>query len=400
MSSNVRRGVIPRSTSGISEHLDEIYTIRGFFGDWAHLFRSRNVGFPKTWSSDDIMYMGADTNQLTPSDQKDPAGTPMELLHGEEVVISLSHRSQAMPWAEINSDFHQIRFYHRGEFRLDTELGRLDVTAGDFAVIPKGIVYRETPQHSEGNAVLIIETAEPIVLAEELWDAAGFTSFFVDYSSMKLPEPVGALDEVETEVRLKFRGETHKLTYDFDPCTDVIGWIGDPVLYSLNVWDIPGLGTSHGFLPPPAGAVLMARDKSFFFNVMSPKPFPNVPAPDGSFGAPAHMNDYEEVWLNHVAGDAPHTDGHLWRMPPSLPHPGIKRPPFYPPSDGPTERIHELKINFDCRAPLTWTEAAREAFMPDPQIGLYTSIAGTHIGVVPDEALRHAKGRAPAETTH
>ena len=240
--------------------------------------------------------------------------------------------------------------------------------------------------------MLIFETGEPIVLAEELWDNAGLASFFVDYSLMRLPEPVGEIANVETELRLKFRGQVHTLTYDFDPLTDVVGWVGDPVVYCLNVWDIPGLGSSHGFLPPPAGAVLMARDKSFFFNVMSPKPFPNVPAPDGSFGAPAHMNDYEEVWFNHVADQAPHTDGHLWRMPPSLPHPGIKRPPFYP--EGPVERINELKLNFDCSAALEWTDAAREALMPDPQIGLYTSMAGTHIGVVPEEATRHAKGKA------
>ncbi len=394
MSSNLRRGVIPRPSSGISEHLDEIYTQRGFFGPWVHLFRSRNVGFPKSTPSDEVMYYGADTNLLGPSDQSDPAGAPMELLHGDDVVVSLSRRSQPMPFAESNADFHQIRFYHRGEFLLDTELGRLEVGAGDFVVLPKGLIYRETPLQSEGNAVLIFETAEPVEPAEELWDNAGFASFFTDFSAMKLPEPVGEIANVETEVRLKYRKKIHSITYDFDPCTDVIGWMGDPVIFSLNVWDIPGLGSSHGFLPPPAGAVLMGRDKSFFFNVMSPKPFPNVPAPAGSFGAPAHLNDYEEVWFNHVAAGAPHTDGHIWRLPPTIPHPGIKRPPFYPPE--PVERIREMKINFDCRAALTWTEAAREAFMPDPQIGLYTSLAGTHIGVVPDEALKYAGGRSQA----
>jgi homogentisate 1,2-dioxygenase len=393
VSSNIRRGVIPRATTGISEHLDEIYTQHGFFGQWVHLFRSRNVGFPKTWSSDDVMYKGTDTTTLAPADQTDAAGSPMELLRGDGIVVSLSRRSQPMPFAELNADYHQIRFYHRGEFLIETELGRFEVEPGDFAVIPKGLVYRETPRQADGNAVLIFETAEPAEPAEELWDNAGFASFFTDYSAMKLPEPVGEVRNVETEVRLKFRGEIHTLTYDFDPCSDVIGWVGDPVVFSLNVWDIPGLGSSHGFLPPPSGAVLMGRDKSFFFNVMSPKPFPNVPAPDGSIGAPAHMNDYEEVWFNHVADAAPHTDGHLWRLPPSIPHPGIKRPPFYP--EGPVERIREMKINFDCRAGLTWTDAARKALMPDPQIGLYTSLAGTHIGVVPDEASRYAAGRLP-----
>ncbi|SFO50127.1 homogentisate 1,2-dioxygenase [Pseudonocardia ammonioxydans] len=392
MSSNVRRGVIPRSPTGISEHVDEIYTQQGFFGQWVHMFRSRNVGFPATWSSDDVMYNGVDTNELTPADLTDPEGSSTPLLYGDGIAISFSRRAQPMPFTEVNADFHQIRFYHRGEHLLETELGRLEVEAGDFVVVPKGLAYRDSPRRTEGNAVLIFETLEPVVPAEELWDGVGFTSFFTDFSAMKLPEPVGQIDNVETEVRLKFRGEVHRLTYDFDPCSDVVGWMGDPVMFSLNVWDIPGLGSSHGFLPPPAAAVLMSQDKSFFFNVMSPKPWPSAPEPNGSIGAPAHLNDYDEVWFNHVADAAPHTDGHLWRLPPSIPHPGIKRPPFTP--DGPVERPQELKLNFDCRSTLTWTEAGRKALMPDPQIGLYTSLAGTHIGVVPDEAVGYAAGRS------
>lgn len=374
----------------MSEHLDEIYTLGGFFGDWTHMFRLRNPAFPKSWSSPDIMYMGIDTGALTPSDETDAAGAPLTLLYGDDAVVSLSHRSQPMPFAEMDIDFHQIRFYQQGDFLLDTELGQLEVQPGDFVVVPKGLMYRETPRQSEGNVVVIFETREPIIGAEELWDSVGFTSFFIDYSGMKLPEPIGRAESVETEVRVKYKGDFQTLTYDFDPCSDVIGWLGDPVVYSLNVWDIPGLGSSHGFLPPPSAAVLMGRDKSFFFNVMSPKPFVHVPAPEGSFGAPGHMNDYDEVWFN-VASSAPETNGHMWRQPPTIPHPGAKRPPFFP-EEQPTERIRELKLNFDTRAPMTWTDAAQKAFLPDPRVSLYTSAMGTHIGAIPEEAKKFAAG--------
>jgi homogentisate 1,2-dioxygenase len=391
-SSNIRRGTIPRASSGISEHLDEIYTIKGFFGDWTHVFRARNVGFPTSWSSDDIMYMGADTNVLQPTDQDDPAGTPLELLKGDGIVVSISHRSEAPSYVENNGDYHQIRFYHRGEFLLETELGRLEMKEGDFVVIPRGIGYRETPKTRDGNAVLIFETEEPVSGTEMLWDNVGFTSFFVDYSAMKLPEPVGEVVNVDTEVRLKYLGKTHTLKYNFDPLTDVIGWFGDPVVYSLNVWDVPGLGTSHGFMPPPAGAVLMGENKSFFFNVLGPKPFAHVPAPDGSYGAPAHRNDYEEVWFKHVSESAPDTTGFVWRLPPSLPHPGIKRDPFYPEGQ-PTERIREMALNFDTRCALEWTDAAREVFLPDPEYTFYTNFAGTDVGLEPEESTGYAAGR-------
>ncbi len=388
MSSNIRRGHIPRNPNGVSEHLDEIFTIDGFFGDWAQIIRRRNPGFPTSWSSDDVMYMGTDTNAIAPADAD---GEPVTLLEGDGVAVSIAHRTKATAYAERNSDFHQIRFYHRGDVLLETELGSMEVTAGDFVVIPKGLVFRERP-HSSDNAVLIFETAAAVITAEEHWDSVGFAGHWIDFTAMKLPTPVEYDEDAantETEVRLKLRGETHSLVYDFDPCRDVVGWMGDPVIYALNVWDIPGLGSSHGFMPPPTGAVLMARDKSFVFNVMSPKPFPNVPAPDGSFGAPIHLNDYDEVWFNHAAAKAPDTDGHLWRLPPSIPHPGLKRPPAYP--ENPVERIWEVKLNFDTRALLTWTDAAREAFFADPQISIYTSLIGTHIGLVPEDAHQYVK---------
>jgi homogentisate 1,2-dioxygenase len=390
MASIVRKGIIPHAPTGIGPYLDELYTLRGFFGDWAQLYRTRNLAHPKSWTSDELMYNGADTAQLSPSDLTAARGAPLPLLTGDGIVVSLSRRSEPMPFAEKSADYHQIRFYHRGSALLETELGQLEVEPGDFVVIPKGLIYRETPRTTD-NAVIIFETEAVVTTAEALWDSVGFTSFFVDYSGMKLPEPAGAQSDadVETEVRVKIDGVYESMTYDFDPCRDVVGWMGDPVIYGLNVWAIPGAGTSHGFLPPPTGAVLLGDDKSFFFNVLSPKPYPNTPAPDGSYGAPAHLNDYDEVWFNHAAEHAPDTDGHLWRFPPTLPHPGLKRPPEYP--ENPVRQIRELKLNFDTRSRLSWTPEAKAAFIADPQVAVYTTFYGAHIGVVPEHALEYAK---------
>jgi len=388
MTSIIRQGTIPHHPTGVGPYLDELYTLKGFFGDWAQMYRTRNLAHPKSWSSDDLMYNGADTGALSPSDKDDPEGVPLPLLTGDGIVVLLSRRSEPMPFAEKNADRHQIRFYHRGAFQLETELGPLAVEEGDFVVIPKGIIFRETPQTTD-NAVVIFETDAVIRPAEELWDSVGLTSFFVDYSGMKIPAPSDGDSDGETAVRIKLDDEYHTMTYDFDPCRDVVGWTGDPIVYSLNVWAIPGMGTSHGFLPPPTGAVLLGEDKSFLFNVMSPKPFPTTPAPDGSYGAPAHLNDYDELWFNHAADRAPDSVGHLWRLPPTLPHPGLKRPPEYP--ENPVQHIHEVKLNFDTRSRLSWTAEAKEAFLADPQVAVYTSLYGAHIGVVPEQAMSYIK---------
>jgi homogentisate 1,2-dioxygenase len=392
MASNVRRGRVDRMPQGVDDLVDELYTVQGFFGPWAHIYRRRNLAHPKSWSADYMIYQGTDTNALAPTDAADPAGSPLTLLTGDGIEVSISHRRNPMPFAERNQDYHQIRFYHRGQFTLETELGSLSAGPGDFVVIPKGIIFRESPTTSD-NRVVIFEVAQPVISAmDELWDTVGFAGHFIDESRLELPEPEDADPAsvgVETTVRVKYGGVYETLVYDFDPCRDVVGWVGDPVVGKLNVWDIPGLGSSHGFMPPPTGAVFMARDKSFFFNVLSVKPFPNEPPPNGSYGPPGHQNDYEEVWFNHASENAPNTEGHLWLMPTSCPHPGLRRPPEYPPN--PVRKVRELKLNFDCTSILKWTDEVKQALMPDPQAAIYSSFYGAHIGMVPEDALQHVK---------
>jgi hypothetical protein len=87
MTTNIRRGNIPNAPSGVGPCLDEIYTQKGFFGDWSMVFRSQNIGHPVEWSNDDLMNLGADTNLLKPTDLTDPAGAPLPLLKGDGVEI-------------------------------------------------------------------------------------------------------------------------------------------------------------------------------------------------------------------------------------------------------------------------------------------------------------------------
>jgi homogentisate 1,2-dioxygenase len=390
MASITRKGQIPTTPQGYGDgtYVDEVFTLDGFFGDWAHIWRRRNPAVPKSWSDDRLIYGGLDTDGLEPMDRADPRGTPLPLLEGAGVAVSVSRRSASMPFAEKNVDFNQIRFYQRGRFRLETELGPIDVEPGDFVVIPKALMYREIAL-TDDNVVVIFEVERSIALAEKLQDQAGFGSLFIDYSTMELPDPE-AIDgrvDVETEVRVKFGGEYHFVTYDFDPLGDVVGWSGDPVLYKLNVWDIPSLGSSLGFTSPPSNAVLFAEDKSFFFNVLAAKPFPSEPAPRSSYGASSHLNDGDEVWLNHAASIAPETDGHLWLFPRTIAHPGLKVPPRYP--ENPPQVIREVKINFDTVARLSWTAEAKAALLPDPTTAVFTSFYGAHAGVAADEALEH-----------
>jgi homogentisate 1,2-dioxygenase len=386
MASNSRRGTIPYKTTGFGEYVDEVYSLKGFFGEWAHMYRRHNLAHPLRWSDPRLMYSGLDSGALSPSDASDPRGEPLRLLEGDGMSVSLSARSAAMPFSEKNVDFHQIRFYDRGSFVLETELGRLEVEPGDFVVIPRGLIYRENPRAADGNRVIIFESKATVQLAETLWDSVGYSSLFIDYSEMDLPEPdTGAAEPPpgdEHELRVYYDGECHSMLYDFDPCNDVIGWVGDPVIFKMNVWNVPTSGTTHGHLPPPSGAVLWGEERAFFFNVLSVPPVPTVPPPNGSFGAPSHLNDYDEVWLTHAFENAPHTEGHLWLLPRTLPHPGLKREAAPPP---PGRQIRSMRINFDTQVPLWWTKEAQEALFDDPIVAKYTSFFGLPLEAVPEK---------------
>jgi len=374
--------------TGLGDYVGQIYTIKGFLGDWVYIYRRRNTAHPRSVSNKELIYSGVDTNQLVPTDKSDARGVPMPLLKGDEAGVYLSKRSEPMPYVAKDVDGHQIRFYHKGRFILETELGKLNVSAGDFVVIPKGICYREIPLTSD-NAVLIFEVRETVLPAERMWDKAGFSGLFIDYSQMELPTPEDTNPSEETEVLVKYGDEYHSMTYDFDPCKDTIGWIGDPVVYKMSVWDIPGIGTTNGFLPPLNNAVLYGENYSFVFSVLRERPMPTVPAPKGSYGAPAHLNDYDEVWFNHVAELAPDTNGHLWLFPQTITHPGLKKPPEYPPN--PVREMQEMKLNFDVRCKLHWTSEALKAELPDTQLAVYTSFYGAHVSIAPAEVQKYYK---------
>lgn len=384
---SIRKGKIPYSPSGTGEYTEEIYSLKGFFGEWAHLYRRRNLAHPTRWSDERLMYSGLDSGALSAPDATDPRGEPLRLMEGEGHAVSLSQRAAAMPFAEKNVDANQIRFYHRGDFRLETELGPLEVAEGDFVVVPRGLIYRETPLAPEGNAVFVFETTAAIRPAKQMWDGVGYASLFIDYSEMEVPEPVDGEDiGDETEVRVRCDGELLTMAYDHDPCRDVVGWIGDPVLFKMSVWAVPGAGTSRGHLTPPAGCVLLGEDKEFFFNALAMQPFPNTPSPNGSIGPPSHLNDYDELWLTHRSQIAP--EDHLWLLPRTLPHPGFKMPTGYPPN--PVRELREMRINFDTATPLRWTEEARAALFDDPVVTQYTSF----MGLPPEAVPAHLRERS------
>jgi homogentisate 1,2-dioxygenase len=226
---------------------EEEHGRKGFYGKSAHLYHAHP---PTAW----IRFEGKlrphcfDLNKLQPSDLSDPCGSPVAFLGNSDVEISVSRRSEPMPFYYRNADGDELIFVHRGEGVVETDFGPLGFEKGDYIILPRAVTYRVVPG-TRDNFFLIIQSKtefdqpeKGLVGQHALYDPAVITT----------PEPAPRLDDTrEWEVRVKADGEISKLFYPFNPI-DVVGWKGDLTAWKLNIRDIRPLISPRVHLPPSA----------------------------------------------------------------------------------------------------------------------------------------------------
>ncbi len=103
---------------------EEEHGRKGFYGKVSHLYHTHP---PTGW----IRIEGKlrphcfDCNKLQPTDQRDPAGAPVAFLGNKNVKISVSRRSEPMPFYFRNADGDELLFVHRGSGAIETDFGPL-----------------------------------------------------------------------------------------------------------------------------------------------------------------------------------------------------------------------------------------------------------------------------------
>jgi homogentisate 1,2-dioxygenase len=123
---------------------EEEHGRRGFYGKSAHLYHTHP---PTGW----VRIEGKlrphcfDCNRLEPSGRNDARGGPITFLANNDVKISVSRRSAAMPFYYRNADGDELIFVHRGHGKIETDFGPLDYERGDYVVVPKAVTYRILP---------------------------------------------------------------------------------------------------------------------------------------------------------------------------------------------------------------------------------------------------------------
>ncbi len=193
----------------------------------------------------------------------------------------------------------EVLFVHHGKGVLHSVFGRLEYRAGDYIVIPRGVLYKLELQ-SDTNRFLVIESAGMVEPPNRYRNEFGQLLEHAPYSErdLRVPEfvePVNA--EGKFQFLLKLDRGIQEYTLAQNPF-DLVGWDGYYYPWIFNIRDFtPIVGKIHQ--PPPVHQTFQAN--GFVICSFCPRPFDfheeAIPAPYN------HSNvDSDEV-LYYVEGD-------------------------------------------------------------------------------------------------
>ena len=194
-----------------------------------------------------------------------------------------------------NSDGDELLFIHQGEAEFFCDYGHLQITEGDYLVIPRGTLWRiET---AATLSVLLIESTNTsyqlpdkgLLGTHAIFDPAVLDSPSIDQAF------ITQQTEEEWKIFVKRRGLLSTLTYPYNPL-DAVGWHGTLMPVRLNWRDIRPVMSHRYHIPPSAHTTFLS--KHFIVCTFTPRPLESDP---GALRVPFYHNndDYEEIIFYH-----------------------------------------------------------------------------------------------------
>ena len=154
----------------------------------------------------------------------------------------------------LNTDGEMLFVPEQNTIRLDTEFGRLIVTPGEIAVVPKGVRFALHLVDGPVRGYICENYGQPLTLPERGPIGANCLANARDFLY-----PVAAFEDRETpcEVIMKSRGRLFKAALDRSPL-DVVAWHGNyaPYKYDLKRFS-------------PVGAILFDHPDPSIFTVLT-----------------------------------------------------------------------------------------------------------------------------------
>ncbi len=283
----------------------------------------------------------------------DAISSRIPLFFNSDVVISKAHVKESMKSLYRNGNADEVLFIHTGSGTFKSNFGNMALTAGDYLVIPRGVIWQIDVK--EDMRILVTESSSPIETPTRYRNKFGQLLEHSPFSErdIRTPDFVGPVDDSPMDVEVKLRHGIQTYGYQHHPF-DIVGWDGYYFPYIFNINDfMPITGKIHQ--PPPVHQTFQAN--GFVICSFVPRPFDyhdqSIPAPY------AHSNVDSDEIIYYVEGNFMSRKGideqSISYHPMGLPH--GPQPGKIEESLGAKE-TNELAVMIDTFKPLNMTEAA------------------------------------------
>ena len=321
----------------------------GFDGPASHIYHPRP---PTAWDSVEGPLRPRAYNLNQVPEVSNPLLVP-PLLSSESLRLLYWRTSSSMSELTRNADGDDLLFLHRGEMQFYCDFGHIDVSRGNYLVIPRGTMWRmETSSLLE---VLILSTRglrfqvpdRGLLGRHALWDQG-----ILDVP--KLDDAFSDQTDAAWSVLVKRSDQISKINYKHNPL-DAVGWKGDAVPVSLDIQDLLPVNSHRYHLPPSVHATFECE--SAIVSTFVPRPFETD---DAAIKVPFfHSNDDIDELIFYHDGDFFSRDsidtGHLTFHPSGLvhgPHPKALQNMFTQKS----KRTNEYAVMIDAKEQLELNE--------------------------------------------
>ena len=332
----------------------------GFFGPVTHFYHPHK---PTGWVDfeGDIRPRAFDTTRFESAQQ-----TPWDaqvLLKNNSVKVRFLSLNESMDHLVRNADGDDILFFHSGTADVYCDYGHIQVSEGDYLLMPKGTMWRL--QVTEPCNILMIESTNGHY---QLPDKGLLgPNAIVDAAVYRTPEINAQFQaqysEDEWTVVVKRLQKLSRIRYPFNPL-DAVGWRGDLMPVALNWRDISPVMSHRYHVPPSAHTTFLGN--RFVICTFVPRLFETDPA---ALKVPFYHNndDYDEVLFYHAGNffsrDNIHP-GMITLHPTGFthgPHPKAMNNAF----EQKNAMTEEVAVMIDTRDPLEVCAAAEDVEWPD-----------------------------------
>ena len=180
----------------------------------------------------------------------DAINSRLPILFNKDIIIGIANIDKSMDYFYRNGHHDELLYVQYGSGVVSTNFGDLSYCAGDYIVIPRGVIWKN--KIKEKTKVLFLESKYPIETPKKYRNNFGQLLESSPYCERDIKTPIlnDPIDEIgDFLVKVKLIGGMQSFIYKNHPF-DLVGWDGYyyPWIFNINDFE-PIVGSIHQ--PPP-----------------------------------------------------------------------------------------------------------------------------------------------------